>query len=120
MKSFLKQTGDTIVEVMIGLTVLAVAMATVYGIGSRSLHAGIEAKKRTEALGLAQSQIDYLITAAADNKITTYGYNTTSFFCIPSYGQRTVVGSDRVCSDFNGNDGGYDIGIKYDATSKIY
>ena len=56
----IKQRGDTIVEVMLALTVIGMALGVSYGIANRSLATGQLAQERTEALKLAESQLEIL------------------------------------------------------------
>jgi Tfp pilus assembly protein PilV len=117
LKKFSKVSrGDTIVEVMIGLVVLAVAIATVYGISTRSLSTAVETKKRTEALGLAQSQVDYLIAARQAGIVSTY--QTSTPYCIPSYGAKTNAGNDNLCDNYNASD--YNVGVVYSDATKVF
>ena len=54
------QRGDTIVEVLISITIVALVLGSAYAITNRSLHQGIEAKERTEALAYLQGQVETL------------------------------------------------------------
>ena len=111
--------GDTIVEVLIALTVLAVAMATNYGIGARSISMGIEAKKRTEALSLAQSQVDYITAAQKNGNLSPYPAH--AYFCLLPNSGNVVAKSqaDQLCALTN-NGATYDIGTKYNSSTKIF
>lgn len=55
-----KQRGDTIVEVMLALTVIGMALGIAYGIANRSLATGRLAQERIEALKLAEGQLEHL------------------------------------------------------------
>src|SRR3989344_9077991 len=52
--------GDTIVEVLISVAILALVLATAYVAASNSLRTGTSAGQRNQALGYAQSQIEYI------------------------------------------------------------
>lgn len=54
----LKETGDTIVEVLIALTVLMVIIGGGYSIATRSLNGVQVAKERSEATKLAEGQLE--------------------------------------------------------------
>lgn len=52
-----KQIGDTIVEVLIAITIAAFAIAISYATAERSLRQSITARERNEALNLIENQI---------------------------------------------------------------
>lgn len=54
------QKGDTIIEVMFALVVLATAIGVSYGVANRSLRTARTAQERTEALKVAESQAEKL------------------------------------------------------------
>jgi len=54
------QSGDTIVEVLLAIAIMALVLAGSYAITSRSLQQGISAREHTEAMYLLQSQIETL------------------------------------------------------------
>jgi type II secretory pathway pseudopilin PulG len=59
-KDSMKQRGDTIIEVLLALTVVGLSLGIAYGITTRSLNIGQNAQERTEAVKLAESQIEIL------------------------------------------------------------
>jgi len=85
-KTGISQTGDTIVEVLISVCVLSLALASCYAIANRSLQTGTESAQRSEALALAQKQIEYVKYASINNStwLATYINHTgvTNNFCI--------------------------------------
>jgi prepilin-type N-terminal cleavage/methylation domain-containing protein len=58
-----KQRGDTIVEVLIVLAVVGLALAVSYSIANRSLLGVRQAQEHSEALQIAQTQIERLRVA---------------------------------------------------------
>jgi Tfp pilus assembly protein PilV len=54
------QVGDTIVEVMLAVTIVGMVIAASYSIASRALNAGRYAQEQTEALKLAETQVEKL------------------------------------------------------------
>lgn len=113
------QRGDTIIEVLLSLTILSLALASAYSLSSASLRNSISANQRTEALVLAQSQID-LLTNAKDNNVNfATEYMTAAPYCInPDGSQNTTVGSDKLCPGYNNTV--YNIGISFDGDSQIF
>jgi Tfp pilus assembly protein PilV len=82
MIKFAKQTGDTIVEVMLAMTVLAIVLSTAYATSTRSLQAGIEAQNRSQATSLAQAQVEVLRNY--DNSgLLNNSYKTGAFCFVP-------------------------------------
>lgn len=75
----LRQTGDTIVEVLIVIVVMGVVVSAGYGIAIRSLQSTQLAQEKGYALKLAESQLERLkAAAAADPAILT----KTNGFCV--------------------------------------
>jgi Tfp pilus assembly protein PilV len=75
----INERGDTIVEVMISLAVLAAVMGSAYAISNRALIQSRSAQERLQATKLAERQLERLkvLAAAADpyqfNQLTTTG-----------------------------------------------
>jgi type II secretory pathway pseudopilin PulG len=62
----LRQTGDTIIEVMVVLAVLGLAISISYTTANRSLLNARQAQENSEATELLQSQIESLRTLSAN------------------------------------------------------
>jgi Tfp pilus assembly protein PilV len=56
----IEQTGDTIVEVLVAMAVLMMVLVGAYVTASRSLHSERDAQEHTEALTIAQEQVEDL------------------------------------------------------------
>ena len=80
-----RQAGDTIVEVLIVLTILSLAFSISYATATRGLAASRQAQEHSEALQFLTSQIELLRTADKDN-IAFTGSNS---FCMTA--QNTAV-----------------------------
>ena len=65
-----KQQGDTIIEVMMALSILGIAIAVAFNVANRSYSVGISAQERVEAVKVAQTQIE-LIKEAANTPANT-------------------------------------------------
>lgn len=81
----LKQKGDTIVEVMLAVMVIALTVSGAYGVASRSLKAARQAQERGEALKLAEGQLETIkgitsgvVSPAAGDDI----FDTSKTFCL--------------------------------------
>ncbi len=81
-----KQTGDTIVEVVIAIAVIAVVLTGAFVLTSRNLTSVRDSQEHSEALALLQSQVEQLRNAAAQaHKLTTY-VSSDETFCFNASG----------------------------------
>lgn len=80
------QTGDTIVEVLLSLTVLGLVIGTAYAIANRSLIRAQQSQERTTALKLAEGQVDsikYLSESTnTDDLVTLQNLETATDYCL--------------------------------------
>lgn len=80
VKLFNSQVGDTIIEVLISITVVSLVLAGAFVTSRRSTNAVRTAQERGEAIKYAESQVEQL--RAAVNK----GTNLPATFCFKSDG----------------------------------
>jgi Tfp pilus assembly protein PilV len=66
MKLLRSNRGDTIVEVLIAITVVSLILAGAYGVATRSARAVLQAQEHSEALQTAQAQLEGLRTYMAN------------------------------------------------------
>ena len=66
----LQQRGDTIVEILIVLAVIGMALSTSYAIANRSLLGIRQSQEHSEALQLAQTQLEELRALAAGGTLS--------------------------------------------------
>jgi type II secretory pathway pseudopilin PulG len=76
---YMKQRGDTIIEVLLALTVVGLSLGIAYGITNRSLAIGRNAQERTEAVKLAESQIETLKDLYSGDRTQ---YEDPSSYCL--------------------------------------
>src|SRR5687768_7725289 len=69
----LKQTGDTIVEVLIAITILSFILGGAYVVVSKSATSMCTAQERGEAVTIAQGQVEKLRVAGANTRLGTNG-----------------------------------------------
>jgi len=82
-----KPTGDTIVEVLIAIAIVALVLAGAYRIASHSLQAVRDAEEHSIALKYAQGQMEQLQSAAPNMPPPPTIFTTpTSPFCMDSSG----------------------------------
>jgi prepilin-type N-terminal cleavage/methylation domain-containing protein len=94
------QRGDTIIEVMLALAVIGMILAAAFGIANRSILIGQDAQERSEALKLAESQVEVLKVRM---KEATFS-DVPSIFCyLPDGSMAEAV--ENACSGFDGNGG---------------
>lgn len=67
------QFGDTIIEVLIALTIISLAVGLAYGVATRSLKSARQSQERLEGLKLVEGQIEQL-------KALSYSSNNQGIF----------------------------------------
>jgi type II secretory pathway pseudopilin PulG len=77
--------GDTIVEVLIALAIIGAVIGTTYAIASVSLRQGRQAQERTEALKVAESQIELLKEFGKTKTNLSVMYNINYRKATPSF-----------------------------------
>lgn len=125
-KALLNQAGDTIVEVMIVLSILGLAMGTAYATANRSLLNARQAQESSIATGIAQSQIEQIRQLAGEPESSPNNVfmDTAPYrFCITETGtvQDTgFLGNDpTLLSDYPancrmGDDDLYHVSVQYE------
>ncbi len=80
MRHLRRQSGDTLVEVVMAAAILSVVMATSFNIANLSFRLGVQARERSEAVRLVQEQAERL-HLYRDNLAKTYAdVPTTKIF----------------------------------------
>ena len=98
----LRQTGDTIIEVLLSITILGLVLGGAYALANRNLSSGISAEKRNQALASAQSQAEFIINAQNTGGSALDKYkNFTGDFCILPDGNPKAKDSPE-CKTYNG------------------
>lgn len=101
-RNLLGQRGDTIVEVLLALAVLGAVLGGAYVVTNRNTVINRASQERTQAIKLAESQLERLKAAVeADN--TLFDGPTSDIFCVSQSGS-LVSSSSADCSiDSAGN-----------------
>src|SRR5438874_2693031 len=81
MRRLINQTGDTIVEVLVATAVISFVIGTSFSLVSRNLKVTRGAQEHTEALKLAENQLEYLRVASADTTAPTI-FTYQNYFCM--------------------------------------
>ncbi len=70
------QRGDTIIEVMLAMAIIGAVLGAAFGIANRNMQIAQTSKERTEALKLAESQIELLKAGyEADSSIVSSAFS---------------------------------------------
>ncbi|HEV7454322.1 MAG TPA: prepilin-type N-terminal cleavage/methylation domain-containing protein [Candidatus Saccharimonadales bacterium] len=85
------QRGDTIVEVLISITVISLILGGAYVTTNKSLLATRTAQERSNALKLAESQVEQLKGAIANSATAATIFSSTTPFCIYATGGTLTV-----------------------------
>jgi Tfp pilus assembly protein PilV len=77
-------SGDTIVEVMVSMAVLAIVVAATYSLSTRSFQSGQDSQYRDQAVSLAQQQLELIKESDNSNPqtITAYTNSPDTAYCI--------------------------------------
>jgi type II secretory pathway pseudopilin PulG len=75
------QQGDTIVEVLIAIAVVSAVLGSAYGIVNRTVNNSQQAKEHSQALKVAEAQLERL--RSAPNRAGAFNPSLVSAFCLP-------------------------------------
>jgi prepilin-type N-terminal cleavage/methylation domain-containing protein len=114
--------GDTLIEVMLAMAVIAISLASAYSLAGKTIQAGQQSQERSEALKVAEGQVEFIRAAAAKSRPTAFV--TSPVFCLTGIDARTNTGqAARPPLDTDnfaqygtcvaGPDGRYKIGVSY-------
>ncbi len=90
----LNQVGDTIIEVMICLAIMAMVIGAAYASATSSLRVGQRAQERTEAIKLSESQIEKIKYVSGNATSGVFDLPGTPF-CLSSTNAKVVI-TDRL------------------------
>jgi type II secretory pathway pseudopilin PulG len=129
----LDSRGDTIVEILIAMAILALVLGTAYAVSSSSLRTGTAAGQRSQALGYAQSQVEFIKDAQLSDPANLTQYTSAPCvitddldnptppcqnFCVaasgdgsPNFINNPPAGDDQSCIDYDNN--GYTVKVRY-------
>lgn len=87
----MRERGDTIVEVLIAISVVSLILGGAYVTTNRSLIATRSAEERGNALKLAESQIEQVKGLAKTDPTSIFGAGTPMPFCVSSSTGKPVL-----------------------------
>jgi type II secretory pathway pseudopilin PulG len=110
MKINIRDTGDTLIEVLLSATALALVLSVSFVSANRSLRTGTEAASRNEAVQYASQQIEFVRLGINDGTLITAGAGKNipaGNFCMDQTSHRaTPLASNGSCPvDTAGNFG---------------
>ena len=106
--------GDTIIEVLLSMSIIGLVLGSAFGIANRSVNVGQDAQERSEALKIAESQLEqFKSTYPKDSTIRAR--SDVQPFCFESSALSPVKDASdaKSCLKQNGSGGTglYDIAI---------
>ena len=93
------QTGDTIVEVLISVAILATVFGVAFASSGQSLQEGTNASNRNQAVQIAEQQVAIIKNASAGQTTPTYPSNQP--FCLKSDGTVDTADIDATTKTCN-------------------
>jgi type II secretory pathway pseudopilin PulG len=124
-----RQAGDTIVEVLIAMAVIAMILAGAFVVTSRSTHAVRDSEEHAQALELLQGEVERVRSQAMSSTSAVYGPN---IFCIDNantvqtgFGFAAIppLATDswsQYPAACQGIDNLYNEAVSYDSTSHVF
>lgn len=102
-----RRRGDTIIEVMMAMAIIGLILAAAYATTSRNLNTSQHTQERTEAVKIAETQIELMKSLTGSSRASLY--SLPSDFCVNSTGPSVQSG---VCTQ-----GRYNYSIRRSGTS---
>lgn len=91
----LRERGDTITEVLIAIAVVSLVLGGAYVTANRSLQNTRDAEERSNALKVAEGQVEQLKYLSSANPAALFGASVPASFCIS--GGTSVASSTAPC-----------------------
>ena len=121
-----RQNGDTIIEILISMAILAIVLGTAFVSSSHSLQNGVDSGNRNRAIGYAQEQVEFMKSVAYRDPTAAGTYRTDKTFCVSTIDGKTAVvdgttAFDNLCKTYRPaqNNGQFSLKINYDSTSQV-
>lgn len=91
-----RQRGDTLVEVLVAIVVVSTVIGGAYVVSNNSLQSTRATQERSNALKLAQSQLEQLKSLVNTSSAQIFGGSVPTSFCLYSNSGTTQVESTTV------------------------
>lgn len=92
---FLRQQGDTVVEVLISIAIVSLVLSGAFVTANRSLQATRGAQERQNALKMVEAQVEQIKFLSKDSPDTIFGTSVPASFCLNA--NTAVASSDVRC-----------------------
>ncbi len=104
MRTYVNQKGDTIIEVLLAMSIIGLVLGASFGIANRSVQIGQSAQERTEALKIAESQLEIFKSEYFTNS-SIQSRDESRPFCLATGAVSVEVKeiTDAECQNINGN-----------------
>lgn len=106
--------GDTILEVLLTIAILALALGGGYALSNRSFHTSLHTHERVQALTLAQGQIEFLKNKNPSEIASLAGTYQSGSFCFNDTNGAHAAANTPTCEDKQGL---YNLAISYTCAS---
>ncbi len=111
--------GDTLVEVILATALISATIGIAVSMSNRNLQTGTSAGQRSQALAIAQDQIERIKNAYLTNSPTLDSYKIDKPFCILGDGaEEDVSKSGSKCANFGSSP--YSITVNYNKTTLVF
>jgi prepilin-type N-terminal cleavage/methylation domain-containing protein len=90
-KNSTRERGDTLVEVMVAIVIVATVIGGAYVVSNRSLQSTRSAQERSSALKLAEAQLEQLKNQVTADSTKIFGAAVPTNFCLASDATGTHV-----------------------------
>ncbi len=116
--------GDTIVEVMISMSILAIVLGATFATSSRSLRTGVASTQRNQALSIAQNQVEVIKNAYETNPVLLAALQNpaSGVFCLDattlSDTTLPIPSTVTTCTKYQGED--YAVRVNYDPARFVF
>lgn len=120
--NFRRQNGDTLVEIMLAIAIVGMVLGASYATATRALRTGRFAQEQTEALKLAESQLEkvkYIATTNPAPGTANDVFNANAgqnIFCIDDNFAKVLTTSPS-CSNISGI---YKVAITYTSAESLF
>lgn len=115
--------GDTLVEVILSIALIASAISVAISLSHHNLQTAINAQARSQALTFATDQVERLKNAYLNNpsKLNEYTKNPGVPFCVLGDGSRedaAAQNQNSKCLHYNGTQ--FSVTVQYTAASRLF
>lgn len=103
-----RHAGDTIIEVMLAMAVIGLVLGAAFGIANRATITARNTQERTDALKIAESQLELMQAYKSDVRMTNAAFSGTGFCMVGSGTPDYMMPATNAlkCQNQNGQEAG--------------